>query len=114
MPDPPAWSSEPFGPALRAAMGVRGLSFRALESRTLVPVGNLHDHVSGRRGVPGDALMERIAAGLDLDPWYFREYRERRLVDALRADPEAERMLARTVRAAGLRGLLAGNPQPGP
>ena len=81
-------SSEPFGEALRAAMTARGMSFRDLESRSLVPVGNLHDHVTGKRGVPGDDLLQRIAGGLGVDPAYFREWRERRLVEPLREAPE--------------------------
>lgn len=81
-------SVEPFGAALRAAMSARGMSFRDLESRSLVPVGNLHDHVSGRRGVPGDELLCRIAEGLRVEPSYFREWRERRLVEPLREAPE--------------------------
>ena len=58
---PLPWSSEPFGDALRAALTARGMSFRDLESRCLVPVGNLHDHVSGKRTPPGDDLLRRIA-----------------------------------------------------
>lgn len=95
-PDPP-WSSLPFGEALRAAMRLRGMSFRDLESRCLVPVGNLHDHVSGKRGVPGDDLMGRIAAGVGVEPAYFREWRERRLLEALRDAPEVELRLSRLV-----------------
>jgi transcriptional regulator with XRE-family HTH domain len=101
---PPAlpWSSEPFGAALRSALSARGMSFRDLESRALVPVGNLHDHVSGKRGVPRDALLERIAGGLGVEPSYFREWRERRLVEALREVPELERALSRSAAAGRL------------
>lgn len=96
-PAAPSWSSEPFGAALRDALRVRGMSFRDLESRCLVPVGNLHDHVSGKRGVPGDDLLARIARGLGVEPAYFREWRERRLVEALRDVPHLERALSRRV-----------------
>lgn len=89
------WSPAPFGTAVREALAARGMSFRDLESRALVPVGNLHDHVSGKRGVPGDALLERIAAGLGVEPAYFREWRERRLVEALREVPSLELELSR-------------------
>ncbi|MGE0026545.1 MAG: helix-turn-helix domain-containing protein [Thermoleophilia bacterium] len=99
----PAWSSAPFGDALRAAMRGRGMSFRELESRSLVPVGNLHDHVSGKRGVPGDDLMRRIADGVGVEPAYFREWRERRLVEALRETPEVELRLSRLVAEGRLR-----------
>ncbi len=101
-PAAPPWSSEPFGAALRAALSARGMSFRDLESRCLVPVGNLHDHVSGKRGVPGDDLLVRIASGLGVEPAYFREWRERRLVEALREVPELERALSRRVAAGDL------------
>lgn len=83
----PPWSSAVFGPALREALTFRGMSFRDLETRCLVPVGNLHDHASGRRNPPGDELLVRIAAGLQVDPNHFREWRERRLIEALRAAP---------------------------
>lgn len=73
------------------------MSFRDLESRALVAVGNLHDHVSGKRRPPGDDLLRRIAQGLRVEPEYFREYRERRLVEALRHVPELELELSRRV-----------------
>lgn len=91
------WSTEPFGAALRAALAARRMSFRDLESRSLVPVGNLHDHISGKRGVPGDDLMKRTAAGVGVGPAYFREWRECRLIEALREVPELELELSRRV-----------------
>lgn len=107
MPEPqPPWSTAPFGAALRAALAFRGMSFRDLESRCLVPVGNLHDHVSGKRGVPGDDLMRRIAEGVRVEPAYFREWRERRLVEALREVPQLELMLSRRAAAGDLEGVL--------
>ena len=101
------WSTEPFGTALRAALAARRMSFRDLESRSLVPVGNLHDHVSGKRGVPGDDLLVRIAAGVRVDPDYFRERRERRLVEALRDHPLVEVELSRRRAAGELGGTFA-------
>jgi hypothetical protein len=89
------WSTEPFGPAPRWALAARRMSFRDLESRCLVPVGNLHDHASGKRPAPGDDLLARIAAGAGVEPDYFREWRERRLVEALRAHPGVELELSR-------------------
>lgn len=102
------WSTRPFGDALRDALEARGMSFRDLESRCLVPVGNLHDHVSGKRGVPGDDLLRRIAEGLRVEPDHFREWRLRRLEEALAAEPELELWLARrrlagTLASAGPR-----------
>lgn len=91
------WSTAPFGTALREALTARRMSYRDLESRCLVPVGNLHDHVTGKRGVPGDDLLARIAEGLAVDPTHFREWRERRLVEALREAPELELELSRAV-----------------
>lgn len=73
------------------------MSYRDLESRCLVPVGNLHDHVTGKRNPPGDDLLRRIAGGLGVEPAYFREWRERRLVEALRDHPEIETWLSRHV-----------------
>lgn len=103
---PLEWSVEPFGPALRAALAARRMSFRDLESRSLIPVGNLHDHVSGKRGVPGDDLMTRIAAGVRVEPAYFREWRERRLVEALREVPALELLLSRHAAAGTLGALI--------
>lgn len=93
------WSTAPFGEALRAALEAQGMSYRDLESRSLVPVGNLHDHVSGKRGVPGDDLLGRIAEGLKVDPAYFREWRVRRIDEALEEHPEIELWLSRRLEA---------------
>lgn len=89
------WSTQPFGDALRAALAARQMSFRDLESRCLVPVGNLHDHTTGKRNPPGDDLLRRIAEGLGVEPDYFREWRQRRLTDALEELPELELWLSR-------------------
>jgi hypothetical protein len=102
----PPWSTLPFGEALRLALAVRDMSFRDLESRCLVPVGNLHDHATGKRPPPGDDLLARIAAGLDIDPMFFREWRERRLVEGLRDHPDLELWLSRRVAAGALAGVL--------
>lgn len=96
---PLPWSTSPFGDALRAALDAQGMSFRDLESRCLVPVGNLHDHVSGKRGAPGDDLLQRIAEGARVDPNYFREWRLRRLEEALIAHPEIEVWMSRRLEA---------------
>jgi transcriptional regulator with XRE-family HTH domain len=107
------WSTEAFGAALRHAIEARGMSYRDLESRSLVPVGNLHDHVSGKRRPPGDELLCRIAAGLRVEPEYFREYRERRLVEALRSVPQLEMELSRRVVDGTLNpGLTSTDPRP--
>ncbi|MEW6583610.1 MAG: hypothetical protein AB1416_12715 [Actinomycetota bacterium] len=100
--EPLPWSTAPFGAALRAALKARGMSYRDLESTSLVPVGNLHDHVSGKRRPPGDDLLRRIAAGLRVEPEHFREYRERRLLEALRDAPEVEIALSRRVASGTL------------
>jgi hypothetical protein len=88
------------------------MSFRDLESRSLVPVGNLHDHASGARGVPGDDLMRRIADGLGVAPAYFREWRERRLVEALRDVPGLELELSRRAAEGRLADWAPPSPRP--
>jgi transcriptional regulator with XRE-family HTH domain len=102
---------------MREAMTRRGMSFRDLESRCLVPVGNLHDHATGRRRPPGDDLLRRIAEGLDVEPAYFREWRERRLVEALHDAPQLEVWLSRHAQAGTLahawERLRADAPAPG-
>ncbi len=100
------WSTRPFGEALRDALEAQGMSFRDLESRSLVPVGNLHDHVSGKRGVPGDDLLRRIADGVHVEPSYFREWRHRRLVEALEAHPDVELRLWRRLERGGFATVL--------
>lgn len=95
------WSTRPFGEALRDALEARGMSYRDLESRSLVPVGNLHDHVSGKRGVPGDDLLRRIAEGVRVEPAYFREWRHRRLVEAFERHPDVELRLWRRLERGG-------------
>lgn len=89
------------------------MSYRDLESRSLVPVGNLHDHGSGKRRPPGDDLLTRIASGLAVEPEYFREYRERRLVEALHGVPDVEIALSRRVKDGTLKpGLTIADPAP--
>lgn len=107
-----AWSTHDFGAAMRAALAARRMSFRDLESRTLIPVGNLHDHASGKRAAPGDDLLGRIAGGLGVEPAYFREWRERRLIEALRQVPELEIALSRRVAEGRLARTRATDPEP--
>jgi predicted N-acetyltransferase YhbS len=47
--------------------------------------------------------MRRIAAGVGVHPAHFREWRERRLVEALREAPEVELRLSRLVAEGRLR-----------
>jgi len=75
-------TDEPLSRALPALMRERGLSYRALATRTRehasdgpgVTSGHLANLVSGRsRG--SAPVLELLAAALDIRPEYFAEYR---------------------------------------
>jgi transcriptional regulator with XRE-family HTH domain len=78
----PRRSDQPITVALKERMRMRGLTFRTLAdlTRTADPAGRgvtyayLCGLASGRE-YPSRRFVELIAAGLDLEPAYFAEYR---------------------------------------
>lgn len=84
----PQFSVKPFGDALRDAQGDKSL--RWIASKAGMNPGLLTRLMSGDRRV-NEYQMERIAQVLQISPAYFREYREYRVLEAMREllDPTA-------------------------
>ena len=82
-------TEEPFAKELPRLLKERGLSLRALARE----VGVSDAHLSrltrgvGYRHGPSADLAQRVARALDLPPDYFKEYRERFVIDAVKRNP---------------------------
>lgn len=90
-----------FGDELTALRLERGLSLRAVARQAGVSASYLSMVVNGYRGLgapPSDELVERVAQGLELDPFEaFADYRRRHAVEEF---PDAIDRLYRRRRAA--------------
>jgi transcriptional regulator with XRE-family HTH domain len=79
-------TESPFNEELPALLQRRGLTLRSLARQA----GVSHAHLSrllhgvGYRSRPSIDLTRRIAAALDLQPDYFKEYREAVVLDEVR------------------------------
>jgi transcriptional regulator with XRE-family HTH domain len=82
------FSAEPFGVAIERLMNESGLTYRGLAARTELSAGYLNHLVHGNRPVPSNAVIDRLAAALDIEPDHFREYRMRAIADRLTEQPE--------------------------
>ena len=88
MPRRRRFSGEPFGLTIERLMAETGLTYRGLAARTQLSAGYLNHLVHGNRPVPSKEVVERLAAALDVEPEYFREYRLRVITDRLEAMPD--------------------------
>jgi len=82
------FSDEPFGPTIERLMGETGVTYRGLADKTKLSAGYLNHLVHGNRPVPSNDVIEAIAKAVGKRPTEFREYRIRRISDALRRKPE--------------------------
>ena len=69
-------------------MNETGVTYRALADTADLSAGYLNHIVHGNRPVPGDDVIERIAAALGVEPEHFRECRLRRITQRLESMPE--------------------------
>jgi transcriptional regulator with XRE-family HTH domain len=75
-----AYSTQPFGPALRSLMEAQGLSYRGLAEaiRKIDEQGITHAHLNmlaNGHDKPSMRVMELIARACDVPPEFFAEYR---------------------------------------
>lgn len=81
-------SRQPFGPAMKALMKRRGVSYRDLDALTDTAGTRLSsgylNHISTGRQAPTIDNMRVVAAALGVQPEYFREYREHKAGEAAR------------------------------
>jgi lambda repressor-like predicted transcriptional regulator len=81
-------SSRPFGVALEARMHDKGISYRALAEKTGLSAGYLNHLVHGNRPVPANAVIQSIAKAVGMKADSFREFRIRKVSEALAKKPE--------------------------
>jgi transcriptional regulator with XRE-family HTH domain len=82
------FSEKPFGETLTELMAERGVTYRGLAAKTKLSAGYLNHIVHGNRPVPGNEVVARLAAALEVEPEHFREYRIRVITHKLEAMPE--------------------------
>ncbi len=69
-------------------MNETGVTYRALAAKTGLSAGYLNHLVHGNRPVPSNDVIDVLAAALDVDADYFREYRVRVITDRLDTMPD--------------------------
>jgi transcriptional regulator with XRE-family HTH domain len=77
-----------FGTAVGRLMQDQGISYRQLAAQTGLSGGYLNHLVHGSRPVPGNEVIERIAAAFEIEPDVFRDYRMRVVWEALADRPD--------------------------
>jgi len=82
------FSTEPFGVAIERLMNESGMTYRGLAAKTELSAGYLNHLVHANRPVPSNAVIDRLAAALDIDPDHFREYRMRVIAERLVDRPD--------------------------
>jgi transcriptional regulator with XRE-family HTH domain len=69
-------------------MNETGITYRGLAAKTDLSAGYLNHLVHGNRPVPSNALIDRLAEALEIEPDYFREYRMRVITERLGERPD--------------------------
>jgi transcriptional regulator with XRE-family HTH domain len=82
------YSEDPFGPTVERLMEETGITYRGLAAKTSLSAGYLNHVVHGNRPVPSNEIIERLAAGLGVEPAHFREYRLRVITERLERMPD--------------------------
>jgi transcriptional regulator with XRE-family HTH domain len=101
MPRRRRFSEDPFGPTLERLMAEKGVTYRALASKTKLSAGYLNHLVHGNRPVPSSDIVKKLADALGVEPEHFREYRLRVITEKLEEMPD---MIDRLYKRLGGRG----------
>src|SRR5688500_15541893 len=101
MPRRRRFSDDPFGPTLERLMGETGVTYRSLAAHTKLAAGCLNHLVHGKRPVPSNEIVQKLADALGVEPEHFREYRLRVITDRLEEMPD---MIDRLYKRLGGRG----------
>ena len=88
MPKRRRFSAEPFGTAVERLMNDSATTYRGLAAKTGLSAGYLNHLVHGNRPVPSNAVIERLAESLEVEPQHFREYRLRVITERLETMPD--------------------------
>ena len=81
-------ASRPFGVALESRMREKGISYRTLAEKTGLSAGYLNHLVHGNRPVPANPVIQSIAKAGGMKADSFREFRIRKVSEALAKKPE--------------------------
>jgi transcriptional regulator with XRE-family HTH domain len=79
-------------------MDERGLSLRGLAGRAGVDPSHLSRVLRAKGKVPSADLAAAVAVALGLDRDYFVEYREQRVIAAIRSDPRLRESVYRRLQ----------------
>ena len=82
------FSEEPFGETIQALMAERGTTYRGLAEKTGLSAGYLNHLVHGNRPVPANPVIQSIAKAVGMKADSFREFRIRKVSEALAKKPE--------------------------
>ena len=82
------FSDDAFGPTVERLMNEAGLTYRSLAEKTKLSAGYLNHLVHGNRPVPANPVMQSIAKAVGVKADSFREFRIRKVSEALAKKPE--------------------------
>jgi transcriptional regulator with XRE-family HTH domain len=82
------FSEEGFGETVQRLMDEQGVTYRQLASRTGLSAGYLNHLVHGNRPVPANPVIQSIAKAVGVKADSFREFRIRKVSEALAKKPE--------------------------
>jgi len=82
------FSDDAFGATVERLMGEAGLTYRSLAEKTRLSAGYLNHLVHANPPVPSNAVVDKMAAALGVEPEHFRESRLRVITDRLEAMPD--------------------------
>ena len=88
MPRKRRFSDEPFGTTIEKLMDETGVTYRALAAKTNLSAGYLNHLVHGNRPVPANPVIQSIAKAVGMKADSFREFRIRKVSEALAKKPE--------------------------
>lgn len=81
-----AWPEQTFGEIVTAALDARGWSQRELARAVDVDPAHICRLLGARVRSVSPELLVKVAAALDIEPEAFAEYREWRVLEAIRND----------------------------
>ena len=82
------FSDDSFGPTIERLMAEAGLTYRSLAEKTRLSAGYLNHLVHGNRPVPANPVIQSIAKAVGVEADSFREFRIRKVSEALAKKPE--------------------------
>jgi transcriptional regulator with XRE-family HTH domain len=92
------FSEDPFGLTIERLMDETATTYRGLAAKTGLSAGYLNHIVHGRRPVPSNDVIAKLAKALVVEPEHFLEYRIRVITEGLERMPDLVDRLYRRLR----------------